>query len=91
MSDLIERRLFLHEHTVKAWLVSRTSIHGDADRLGGWVPKSQVEELGRETVRNPRAKDGPGASQILGTVITLRGPKWLFDKKGLTADVEAAA
>lgn len=90
MSHTIERRLFLHATTDRALLVSTTSVQADAERDGGWLPRSQVSEVGpREAVANPRA-DQPAAAAILGTIVTLQAPAWLFDRRGIKHDAVVA-
>ena len=89
-SDLTQRRLFLHAETPKALLVSPSSIHATAETDGGWLPRSQVREIGRVVVPNPRAGEH-GAAAILGVLITFEAPGWLLKARGIECDAEVAA
>lgn len=89
MSALVRRRLWLHSWTDKALLVSPEPMSHSAERLGDWLPISQITEIGRTSVRNPRFGEAPGIAVYLGTIVTFDAPGWLLAKKnGMGADAE---
>lgn len=88
MSAPVRRRLFLHSWTDKALLVSPDASNHSAERLGGWLPKSQITEIGRTSLRNPRFGEAPGIAVYLGTIITFDAPGWLLESRKLDRDAE---
>lgn len=85
---MTRRRLWLHSWTDKALLVSTTPLSHEAERKGDWVPLSQIEEVRRVQVRNPRFGEAPQIAVYLGTIVEFDAPDWLLNSKGLTADAE---
>lgn len=72
----VERKLFLHAESDKAVLLSPTTIYADADRLGDWFPKSQIEVTATDTRR--------GGRQFVTVLI----PEWLLKQKREMPDAE---
>lgn len=77
MDDRHQYLLHLHQETGRAFLVSKSE---NGDRRGSysafWLPKSQVTEVSRRTLRF-------GAQQIL-----LEIPEWLAQRNGLDASLD---
>ena len=81
------RRLWLVTRTDKAVLVCPTPYRGDADRLGTWLPLSQISEIACTPVRNDAFGALPGIAVYLGAIITFDAPGWLLAKKMVGPDV----
>lgn len=88
MTDRVTRTLFKHSWTDKAVLVSPTASNHDAERLGAWLPLSQIIVEAERTGYNPHFGEHPGVALIMGTVITVSIPRWLADARKLTTDAE---
>lgn len=87
MSAPVRRRLWLISWTDKALLVSPEPTSHNAERVGDWLPRSQITEISRTPVRNPRFGERPGIAVYLGTIVTFDAPGWLLAKKrGMDAD-----
>lgn len=76
MTDRIERKLFCHAETDKALLLSPTSLYHEAERLGDWFPRSQLEITAAD-VRH-------GGRQL----VTFLAPRWLMEKRRQMPDAE---
>lgn len=82
------RRLWLNSWTDKALLVSTSPSSHEADRIGSWLPLSQITVDARETAFNARFGEAPQIALIMGTVVTLSIPEWLAEKHRLTEDAD---
>ena len=91
MTDQVQRRLFLHSETEKAVLVSRTCLAHEADRVGAWLPRSQINITDRSTVHRPTAGPVDDRTPVLGTALTFTAPGWLLESRKLTSDLELPA
>jgi hypothetical protein len=76
MSDIVERRLFQHADTDKAMLLSPTNLYHDAEKLGAWFAKSQIE-ITNTDVRHGGKK-----------LVTVLIPDWLLAKRTPMPDAE---
>jgi hypothetical protein len=86
MSERIERSLFLHAWTDKAILVSRTAMPAEAETIGAWLPRSQIEITAQREAFHPRFGEAAHIGLIWGTVVTFTAPGWLLKSRGLTED-----
>lgn len=88
MTDRVTRHLFKHSWTDKAILVSPTCLNHEAERLGAWLPLSQITVEETRTAFNPRFGEAPQIALIMGTIVTLSIPRWLADERKLTEDAD---
>lgn len=88
---MIEQELYLHVKTGKAVLVSPSPLYCEADRLGAWLPLSQITILEQSVIENPRFGDHPAVAFILGVAIRFTAAVELLNEKGLTANMEPVA
>lgn len=76
MSAPVERKLFHHADTDKAMLLSPTALYHDAEKLGDWFPKSQVELVSTDVRRGGKK------------LVTVRIPEWLLAKRKQMPDAD---
>lgn len=88
MTDRVTRQLFKHSWTDKALLVSTTASSHEADRIGAWLPLSQITVEAERTAFNARFGEAPQIALIMGTVVTLSIPRWLAEERKLTEDAD---
>lgn len=89
MSERVTRKLWLNAWTDKAIMVAPEPYH--RARSNRWLPRLLIEEVERETVRNPLFGEKPGAVEILGVMLTFTAPDWALERVGLRVDAELPA
>lgn len=85
-ADQITRKLWLNAETDKAIMVGPEPYH--RARSNRWLPRSMVEIEARDVVENPLFGTAPHIAQILGTMVTIKAPAFVFGRSGLNRDAE---